>query len=122
MKNVLKIDHENCKIIMDRTFAKNQTNTSSKEFKQLLAVRREFPEYQIVTKTISKNPSKESYRGLTYEYMERYIQTQPKAKENMARYSELRFLAECHSIRYPTIKKWFLETFPEITMFHLNVA
>ena len=122
MTNTLKIDHETRTIIMDRTFQKKQSNTKSKEFKRLMAIHRDFPDYEIVTKRIAKCPTKESYKGLTYEYMERYIKSHPRADEHIAKYAELRFLAECHSIRYPTIKKWFLNTFPEITMFHLNVA
>ena len=107
---------------MDRTFNKNQSNTNSKEFKHLQKVRRDFPDYQIVVKKIARNSGKESYKGLTYEFMERYIKSHPEGEEYMGKYADLRFLAECHSIRYPTIKKWFLKTFPEITTFHLTVA
>lgn len=122
MKNTLKIDHANGLIIMDRTFSKKQSNTDSREFRRLMAIHRDFPDYEIITKKISKNANKESYKGLTYEYMERYIHAHPRCNEYIEKYSELRFLAECHSIRYPTIKKWFLNTFPEIKEFHLNVA
>jgi hypothetical protein len=26
----------------------------------------------------------------------------------------MRFNAGCHSVRYPVIRKWFLETYPEV--------
>ena len=122
MTNILKIDHEKNQIIMDRTFQKKQSNTTSKEFKHLQRVRQDFPEYSIVVKRIARNPSKESYKGLTYEYMERYIMAHSNANEQIAKFMELRFNSECHSIRYPTIKKWFLKEYPEIAEFHLNVA
>jgi len=122
MKNILKIDHEKNQIIMDRTFQKKQSNTKSKEFKHLQSVRKDFPDYSIVVKRIARNPSKESYKGLTYEYMERYIMAHSNANEQIAKFMELRFNSECHSIRYPTIKKWFLKEYPEIAEFHLNVA
>ena len=55
------------------------------------------------------------YRGLTYEYMERYIATHNV--DMMKVFDELRLISECHSVRYPTIKNWFLETFPEVAQF-----
>ena len=48
--------------------------------------------------------------------------THDHAEELRKVYAELRLIGACHKISYPTIKKWFLNTFPEITMFHLNVA
>ena len=34
--------------------------------------------------------------------------------ETLKKYEDMRFDAGCHSIRYPVIRKWFLETFPEV--------
>ena len=57
-----------------------------------------------------------------YEYMEDYILTHGTAEEvkkNLAKYEELLLISECHSRarRYPAIKSWFLETYPEIVKF-----
>ena len=52
-----------------------------------------------------------------YEYMEDYISKADPTGAMMIVYNELRYKAECHSIRYGHIKKWFLETFPEINCF-----
>lgn len=49
--------------------------------------------------------------------MEQYIDTHENAEENRKVYKELRLAARCHSIRYPTIKKWFLDTYPELKDF-----
>ena len=73
MKNTLKIDFNGKKIVMDRTFAKKCSNTNSDEYAQLQSVRRDYPDFTVVTKTIKQNPEKETYKGLTYEYMEDYI-------------------------------------------------
>ena len=40
-----------------------------------------------------------------------------KEETIMKEYKEMRLLAECHSIRYPVIKKWFLAKFPEVAKF-----
>ena len=116
MKNTLKIDFNGKKIVMDRTFAKNCTNTNSDEYAQLQSVRRDYPDFTVVTKTIKRNPEKETYKGLTYEYMETYISLHGD-NEIMTEYKDKLLLAKCHSVRYPHIKKWFLEKFPEIERF-----
>ena len=68
MKNTLKINHTNSTIVMDRTFAKLAENTMSAEYAHLQQVRKDYPAYTVVRRTIKRNANKESYKGLTYEY------------------------------------------------------
>lgn len=125
MKNTLRINHIERKIVMDRTFAKNAEDTRSEEYAHLQNVRRDYPSYDVILRQIKKNPNKECYKGLTYDYMERYILSHEE-KENMIavleEYRELRLISECHSKghRYPVIKKWFLNKYPEIEMFGMD--
>ena len=117
MKNTLKINHENRTLVMDRTFAKAASFVGSNEYNLLQDARRDYPSYQVTLRSIKKKEDKESYRGLTYQYMEDYIRSHANAAANMAEYHQQRLLAECHSIRYPNIKKWFLAKYPEIAQF-----
>ena len=119
MKNTLTIDHKNRLIVMDRTFAMNALNTRSDEYEHLQKVRKHYPKYSVVQRHIRKNENKKTYKGLTYEYMEDYIMTHGSAKEinaNLKEFYEKRLIAECHgkAFRYPAIKRWFLEKYPEI--------
>ena len=41
------------------------------------------PDYSVVKRNIKKNPQKESYRGLTYAYMEHYILMHDESGEVM---------------------------------------
>ena len=81
MRNTLKINHTNRTIIMDRTFAKHAENTSSEEYAHLQQVRQDYPTYEVIRRQIKTNPQKESYKGLTYAYMEDYIMTHGSAEE-----------------------------------------
>ena len=124
MKNVLRVDFRKRSIIMDRTFAKNCADPCSEEYAQLQRVRQDYPNFTVSTRTCKKNASKESYKGLTYEYMEHYILTHESKDtvlEVLDEYNELRLLAECHSKsrRYPVIKRWFLAKYPEIVEYGL---
>lgn len=120
MKNTIYIDSENQRLIMDRTFAKLAANARSEEYAILQRVRADYPNYVVTRREIKKNPCKESYRGLTYAYMERYIATHANAATIQKEYDELRLRAQCHSIRYPHIKEWFLNTYPEVAQFGIS--
>ena len=122
MKNTVKIDMINCRLIMDRTFAKKASNVRSEEYEILQNVRRDYPNYEVVVRKIKKNPNKKTYSGLTYQYMEDYIRTHGTREEitkNLKEFEEMKIISQCHSkgFRYPTIKKWFLEKYPEIALF-----
>lgn len=122
MTNTLKINFAEKEIIMDRTFAKKCTDTNSDEYAHLQKVRQDYPDYTVVIRTIKKNPNKETYKGLTYEYMQDYIlrhETEETALEVIKEFNELRTISRCHrqGLRYPTIKHWFLNKYPEIAEF-----
>lgn len=122
MKNTLRFDHDARCIVMDRTFYKNSSNIRFEEYTMLQRARQDYPTYTPVIKHIKRNPDKETYKGLTYAYMENYIQTHENAdtvETVMAEYRELRLISECHgkARRYPTIKKWFLKKYPAIEQF-----
>lgn len=122
MKNTLKVDHEKRLVIMDRTFAKYAENTMSDEYAHLQRVRKDYPNYDVVQRTIRRNANKKTYNGLTYEYMEDYIMTHGSAeliKKNLHEFHEMRLISECHGkpFRYPVIKSWFLDKYPEIAKF-----
>lgn len=122
MKNTLKICHNNSTIVMDRTFAKLAENTMSVEYAHLQQVRRDYPTYTVIQRQIKRNSHKETYNGLTYEYMEDYIMTHGSVetiKANILEFNEMRLISKCHgkAFRYPVIKSWFLEKYPEIAKF-----
>lgn len=122
MKGTIRVDHINKNIIISKAFAKASMSINSEEYKALLKVRNSYSEYSIIQREIKRNPQKESYRGLTYDYMEKYISTHDKSGEIVKMYQEMRLRASCHSIRYAHIKKWFLEIYPEIDDFSNNKA
>ena len=118
MKNTLRLNHAERTIVMDKTFAKFAANTMSAEYAHLQQVRQDYPLYTVVQRHIRKNTKQEHYHGLTYRYMEDYIATHGSAEDRRI-YSEKKLISECHSRarRYPAIKSWFLEMYPEVVGF-----
>ena len=115
-KNPIKVKHENKNIVISRPYSIRAAIPNTKEYKLLAEIKSVYSDYTIVIREIKKTP-KESYKGLTYSYMEYYITTHENAEARMAEYNEIRLRAECHNMKYGNIKKWFLSAYPKIDDF-----
>lgn len=114
------INHENKTITLTRAFAKLTSNPLNKEAKLLSRVVKDFPDYEIIVRTIKRNPDKDTYKGLTYDYMREYIiRFSEDKKADLKELEDMIFISQCHSKakRYPVIKKWFLGKYPEVVNF-----
>ena len=67
MKNYMKLDHENRKIVMDRTFSKISVFVGSEEYNLLQQCRRDYPTYT-VTRNGEGLPMKR-YEGYEYNHL-----------------------------------------------------
>lgn len=113
----IHIDFAKERIVMTRAFAKKASDPTTAEYRKLKGIISTVPSFRVECHTNKKNARKESYKGLNYEFMKSYIETHAdKSKKAQLRKAleEQIFLSECHSIKYPVVKKWFLATFPEI--------
>ena len=117
MKNYLRIDDVNRQIVMDREFDKNRQIVGTTEYNMLQQARQDYPTYAVTLRRIKKNPNKQTYKNLTYEYMEEFISKHPFAEERAKEYNEMRLRAKCHMCSYALIKSWFLATYPEVDDF-----
>ena len=119
MNGKLKIEPATRRIVMDRTFAKLYCDTTSEEYAHLQRVRADYPNFSVVRRRIKKNTQQEHYAGLDYAYMEEYIRKY-ESKETvdavLTEFEQLKFVSKCQSRhrRYPAIRTWFLEKYPEV--------
>ncbi len=112
-------------IEMTKNEAKAAAKYGTPEYKALQEARKDYPTYSVVTVTRKSTAKKNSYKGLTYEYMEMYIQKHDDENESiMAEYLMLRGKTEeaeealAESLTYLEMKDWFLKKFPAIKTFH----
>ena len=124
-KSRLFVKCADCVIEMNTTFAKEMRNPLSEEYALLQRTRLDFPTFAVRTRQIKSNPHKDTYKGLTYEYMEHYIGTHEpdnQVDEVLAHFEELKLISQCHGkrLRYPTIKKWFLNRYPDVAQFGME--
>ena len=116
----IDVDLEKRTIVMTKKFAVAASNPLSGEWTILQAVRNAYPEFEVKRHTMRKQPNKECYKGLTYDYMRNYIMTYDEnAMEVLNELEHQIVISRCHSsnVRYSTIKKWFLNKYPEIKNF-----
>ena len=114
------------KIEMSKTEAKAAGKINSEKFNELHTLRAMYPTFEIVIKaSAAKKSTKENYKGLTYEYMEKYITAHDDEKKSiMAEYEMMRGTSEeakealAESYSYYDMKIWFLKKFPAIAKFH----
>ena len=121
-KSRLMVKYAEGVIEMNTTFAKEMRNPLSEEYALLQRTRVDFPTFAIRTRQIKSNPHKDTYKGLTYKYMNMYIRThEPKETvQDVLDYLEDQILiSKCHGqrLRYPTIKNWILAKYPEVAKF-----
>ena len=117
----VKFDHANNKIILYKWFEEKARYPKNDEYTMLANFIKSFPNYTITVRDdIKTNSKQEHYKGLKYDYMEKYIrrfEPEETREEVLKELEDRKFISQCHSKghRYPTIKKWFLEKYPEVT-------
>ena len=116
MKKNIVLDHINRNIKISKDFERKASNAESTEYRLLQTIKADYPDYSISSGVIRKKENKESYRGLTYSYMERYIKVKGTT-EDMEEYLDMLFLSECHKVKYPAIKRWFLSKYPDVVRY-----
>ena len=104
-------------IEMNKTTSKRASQYGTEEYKALQDVRSAYPTYSVVV--VNRRTDKGEFKGLTYEFMEKYIQAHDdENKTIMKEYFKLRGESEeaedvgAKAKRYNVIKDWFLDTFP----------
>ena len=122
MTSAIRLDHFNKKILISESFQNSAMNPLSKEYRELVNVMNVHPNYEIGRREIKTNDKKKTYHGLTYDYMRNYIILHSTPEEELAavaEFEEMILISKCQSksIRYPTIKKWFLNKDPEVAEF-----
>lgn len=119
----MNINLINKTIVLSKSEAKKAGNPNSELYAQLTKLRADFPNFTITIKSAPKR--KDTFKGLTYEYMEQYIKSHDNAEENMKDYEFLRGANSDDelqlSARYGEIKKWFFNTYPEVKEYQARI-
>lgn len=102
----MKINFMEKNILVTKNELSKASVYGSKEYHELLAIRKDLPDYQIVVK--SAPPRRTCFSSPTYEFMATYL----SSNENTASlYEEFLQLRQA-GYNYNQIKKWFVSQIP----------
>ena len=96
-----------------KAFAKQARIFGTPEYKLWKEYRKDFPEAQMVTKTIKKNATKRTYKNLTYANMERFLKSQDNADQLLKEFKVKKEAAAIQQNPYRAVLAWFLAKFPK---------
>ena len=119
MKNAAMMMKKNAPKFVDDThvqvtkeFAKNARTFGTPEYKMWRAIKLDYPEAEMVTKSIKKNPNKQtSTKNMTYEHMAIYIRQQKEAEKLMAEFKVQVALSKVQTNPYRCVLAWFIRKF-----------
>ena len=119
-----KMDFASKTLTLTKAFADACGDPTSAEYAILTHFQKDFPDLKIVRKT-HKTPAKyhnasgettsrNQFKHLTYENMERFMKALPQREELMEVYNFLRYDAGLvQTSAYKTVRDWFMAQFPK---------
>ena len=110
-KNAIRyIDEKSAQVT--KAFQKNASIFGTEEFKLWREYLTYYPDAKMVTKSIKKNPNKQtSTKNMTYEHMAIYIRQQDNAVTMMAEFKKQVARSKVQTNPYRCVLAWFKQTF-----------
>ena len=102
---IIYIDDEHAQVT--KAFEKKACIFGTEEFKRWREYKAMFPNAQMVTKSINKNPNQKTRRNMTFKNMEAYIATQPNAKELEEEFKTIKKRSKIQKSPYQYVLSWF---------------
>lgn len=116
MKKDYIINHGEKTITITKAFATRAADISTREYRELTKLHKDFPDYTIQNRTATIHADKATYKGLTLDEMEKYIEAQDSNGEGLKAFEAIKAYhtpKDKDKPSYPKIKAWFLETYPQ---------
>ena len=117
----MKVNMFERKIVLTKKEMTAASRYGSDAYKELQNARRDYPGYEVIITTREVKTQPETYKGLTYEYMEKYIKSHDDAEETIwTEYLMYRGTpidpadALPVAYNYNQMKVWFLGKYEEI--------
>lgn len=119
----ININFTNRTIEMSKKFATAAKRFGSEAYKELQEARRDYPTFRVVTRSV-KAGKRDTYKGLTYDFMENYIKDHDNENGSiMMEFNSLRATTEeakaigATALSYGDVKTWFLAKYPVFAAF-----
>ena len=111
MTNLFAINFVENTIVASKTTLKKASNPNSKECKELMKLKKQYPTFDVVEKYIKPAEGKNTHKDLTNDFIKRFISIQADAENLKKQYEEAYKMG-----KFPFARKWFLKTFKNFNM------
>ena len=111
MKNLFTINFAEKSIVASKTTLKKASIPNSPEYKALMKLMKQNPTFALAEKDIKQKEGKSTYKGLTANFIEKYISIQANAEDLKKQFEQASKMG-----KFPLVRKWFLETFENFNM------
>ena len=110
-----EINYIEGKIIVTKSFLKEAGVIGSTAYTELAQVHKDYPEFTIEQRQISKKQGKKTYGSLTYKVMKEFIEVQEEenAETVLAEFERIQQLSKAHNGQYAFVKSWFLKRYSD---------
>lgn len=109
-----KINFINNTIIVTKAFLAEAADPNSDACTELMRIKNDFPNMRIVTRSNGGNRKPSEYKGLTYDYMRRFIRIMDT--DNLITFEDTvehyRAFGYEGGQLYKCVRDWFLENYP----------
>ena len=96
---------------VSKAFEKNARIFGTPEYKLWREYLKEFPNATMTTKTIKKNPNKETYRNMTYKNMKLFIEAQENSEVLKKEFERQQQMSKVQTNPYKAVLAWFCKEF-----------
>ena len=111
MTNLFAINFVENTIVASKTTLKKASNPNSKECKELMKLKKQYPTFDVVEKYIKPAHGKNTHVGVTKDFIKDYISIKDNFETLMKEYDEAYNVG-----KFPMARKWFHKTFPNFNM------
>ena len=125
----MKVNMFERKIVLTKKEMTAASRYGSDAYKALQEARRDNPGYEVVIVTRTVKKERETYKGLTYKYMEKYIETHDDAERTIWREYKIyrgEPLDEKDLLPVPytyrEMREWFLGKYEDVAKLYENVT
>ena len=104
------------KIIVTKSFLKEAGTIGSAAYTELAKVRRDYSDFAIEQRQITKKQGKKTYGKLTYKVMAEFIEAQEEenASAILAEFQRVQQLSKIQAGSYAFVKTWFLNRYKDV--------
>lgn len=125
----MKVNMFESTIVLTKKEMSAASRYGSNTYKELQNARRDNPGFQVIVATHKVKTQRETYKGLTYAYMEKYIKSHDDAEETIWREYMIYRGTPIDpadelpvAYNYSQMKAWFLDKYEDVAKFYENIA